>query len=87
MLGRLQEHPLEAEPTGFLELGRPCDRDPRLQQPLGELVPDPLQLGEIQQAKAVLANGLEPAGTFTVHITSTPPQEYVNGNGQVVTTG
>ncbi len=39
------------------------------------------------KAKAVLADGLEPAGTFTVHITSTPPQEYVNGNGQVVTTG
>lgn len=39
------------------------------------------------KARAVLANGSEPAGTFTIHISRSPPQEYVNGSGQVVTTG
>jgi hypothetical protein len=36
-------------------------------------------------AKAVLANGSKPRGTFAVNIASTPQQSYVNNNGQIVT--
>jgi hypothetical protein len=39
------------------------------------------------KAKAVLADGGPPIGTFKVHVTSVPQQSYVNGNGQVVKTG
>jgi hypothetical protein len=39
------------------------------------------------KAKAVLAGGRPPMGTFTVHVTSAPQQSYVNGNGQIVKTG
>jgi hypothetical protein len=38
------------------------------------------------KAKAVLANGTRPSGTFTVTIRSAPAQTYVNDQGQVVTT-
>jgi hypothetical protein len=36
------------------------------------------------RARAVLSDGAAPHGTFAVNITSTPPQTYVNNNGQVV---
>jgi hypothetical protein len=36
------------------------------------------------KAKAVLANGTQPTGTFTVHIAQAPQQAYVNDKGQVV---
>ncbi len=39
------------------------------------------------KAKAVLADGAAPMGTFRVHVTSAPQQSYVNGNGQIVKTG
>jgi hypothetical protein len=35
-------------------------------------------------AKAVLANGTKPHGAFVVHISSKPPQTYVNNKGQIV---
>jgi hypothetical protein len=35
-------------------------------------------------AKAVLSDGSQPHGAFSVHVTSTPPQSYVDSNGQVV---
>jgi hypothetical protein len=38
------------------------------------------------KAKAVLADGTAPHGTFAVTIHSAPPQTYVNGNGQIITT-
>ena len=38
------------------------------------------------RARAVLAGGGPPHGTFTVHVGSQPPQSYVNNNGQIVTT-
>ena len=38
------------------------------------------------KAKAILANGSRPQGTFPVHIDKTPTQTYVNNNGQIVTT-
>jgi hypothetical protein len=37
------------------------------------------------KAKAVLAGGGLPHGTFTVTVGSKPPQTYVNNNGQIVT--
>lgn len=37
-------------------------------------------------AKAVLAGGGIPRGSFTVHISQTPQQSYVNNSGQIVTT-
>ena len=36
------------------------------------------------KAKAVLAGGAKPHGTFKVSITSAPQQSYVNNNGQIV---
>jgi len=36
-------------------------------------------------AKAVLADGSEPVGTFTVTIHSGPPRVYINNSGQVAT--
>jgi hypothetical protein len=36
------------------------------------------------RAKAVLANGSRPQGTFDVNISQTPAQSYVNDKGQVV---
>jgi hypothetical protein len=36
------------------------------------------------RAKAVLAAGGRPQGTFVVHITRAPQQSYVNNNGQIV---
>jgi hypothetical protein len=36
------------------------------------------------KAKAVLATGARPTGTFTVTIHSAPQQSFVNGNGQIV---
>ena len=36
------------------------------------------------KARAVLANGSQPTGTFAVHISTAPPQTYVNNNGQIV---
>jgi hypothetical protein len=38
------------------------------------------------KAKAVLSNGRQPAGRFTVVIRSAPAQTYVNNNGKIVTT-
>jgi hypothetical protein len=38
------------------------------------------------KAKAVLADGTLPHGTFTVTIHTAPAQTYVNNNGQIVTT-
>lgn len=38
------------------------------------------------KAKAVLADGSRPHGTFTVEISHAPAQTYVNNNGQIVTT-
>jgi len=38
------------------------------------------------KAKAVLADGSLPHGTFTVSISNAPAQTYVNNNGQIVTT-
>ena len=38
------------------------------------------------KARAVLADGSAPHGTFAVVIHSTPAQTYVNGSGQIVTT-
>jgi len=35
-------------------------------------------------ARAVLSNGSQPHGTFAVEVGNTPPQQYVNNNGQVV---
>jgi hypothetical protein len=37
-------------------------------------------------AKAVLADGSKPGGTFAVNIASAPQQSYVDNNGQIVTT-
>ena len=37
------------------------------------------------RAKAVLAGGSRPHGTFVVHVDSAPAQSYVNNNGQIVT--
>lgn len=37
------------------------------------------------KAKAVLPNGATPGGTFTVYISQSPQQSYVNSQGQVVT--
>ena len=39
------------------------------------------------KAKAVLAGGEPPVGTFKVNVTSVPQQSFVNNNGQVVKTG
>ena len=39
------------------------------------------------KAKAALAGGAIPAGTFKVMITSAPQQSYVNASGVVVKTG
>ncbi len=36
------------------------------------------------RAKAVLAGGSRPHGTFAVHVHSAPAQSYVNNNGQIV---
>jgi hypothetical protein len=36
------------------------------------------------KARAVLSDGSQPHGTFAVHISSAPPQTYVNNNGQIV---
>jgi hypothetical protein len=36
------------------------------------------------RARAILAGGARPHGTFTVDIGSTPQQSYVNNNGQIV---
>ena len=36
------------------------------------------------KAKAVLADGSQPEGTFSVHVGSTPQQSYVNNQGQIV---
>jgi hypothetical protein len=36
------------------------------------------------KAKAVLADGSQPGGTFAVHITRKPQQSYVNNAGKVV---
>ncbi len=38
------------------------------------------------KAKAVLADGSKPRGTFVVNVNSAPAQTYVNANGQVLTT-
>lgn len=38
------------------------------------------------KAKAVLADGSLPHGTFTVDVATAPAQTYVNNNGQIVTT-
>ena len=38
------------------------------------------------KAKAVLADGSLPHGTFTVSISNAPAQTYVNNDGQIVTT-
>jgi hypothetical protein len=38
------------------------------------------------KAKAVLADGTLPRGTFTVDISNAPAETYVNNNGQIVTT-
>ncbi len=37
------------------------------------------------KAKAILANGSAPHGTFAVHVNTAPAQSYVNNNGQIVT--
>ncbi len=37
-------------------------------------------------AKAVLAGGATPQGTFAVNVTTTPAQSYVDNNGNVVST-
>jgi hypothetical protein len=37
------------------------------------------------KAKAVLANGSAPKGTFAVDVGNAPAQSYVNNNGQIVT--
>jgi hypothetical protein len=37
------------------------------------------------RAKAVLASGAAPRGTFAVNVGTTPAQSYVNNNGQIVT--
>jgi hypothetical protein len=37
------------------------------------------------KAKAVVAGGGLPHGTFTITVGSAPPQSYVNNNGQIVT--
>jgi hypothetical protein len=39
------------------------------------------------KARAVLANGSEPHGTFAVTVSTAPAQTYVNNNGQVVNAG
>jgi hypothetical protein len=36
------------------------------------------------KARAVLSDGSRPHGTFAVHISTAPPQTYVNDNGQIV---
>ena len=36
------------------------------------------------KAKAVLANGMQPSGTFVVKVNSKPQQSYVNNAGQIV---
>jgi hypothetical protein len=36
------------------------------------------------KARAVLSDGSQPHGTFAVHISTAPPQTYVNNNGQIV---
>jgi hypothetical protein len=36
------------------------------------------------KAKAVLANGMQPGGTFVVRVNSKPQQSYVNNAGQIV---
>jgi hypothetical protein len=45
-----------------------------------------LAAGLAGKAKAVLADGSPPHGTFTVVIHSAPAQTYVNNKGQIVTT-
>ena len=37
------------------------------------------------KAKAILANGSAPHGTFAVKVKTAPAQSYVNNNGQIVT--
>lgn len=39
------------------------------------------------KARAVLANGAQPTGTFKVQITSAPQQSYVNRQGKIVVKG
>jgi hypothetical protein len=39
------------------------------------------------KARAILADGSEPRGTFTARIRRAPARVYVNGNGQVIKTG
>jgi hypothetical protein len=36
------------------------------------------------KAKAVLADGSKPGGSFVVHVSSAPPQTYVNNAGKIV---
>jgi hypothetical protein len=42
--------------------------------------------GEFGNAKAILAGGGIPRGSFTVHVSSKPAQAYVNNGGGIVTT-
>jgi hypothetical protein len=36
------------------------------------------------KARAVLADGSQPHGKFAVHISTSPPQTYVNNSGKIV---
>ena len=63
MLRRLEQHALEIQPVGLLCIRALRDRDARGAQALRELVPDALQLAEIEQAGVATAGArlVEPA--------------------------
>ena len=51
VLAGLEQHPLEAEPIGLLLLGAFGDPGPRRTEPFGQLIADPLELTESEQAR------------------------------------
>jgi len=51
MLAGLEQHALELDALGGLNLGAVCDRHPRREQPLHKLVPDALELAQAEEAR------------------------------------
>ena len=58
-LNEIDQHPLEVQSTGLLELRLLGDRDPCPEQPVGKLVPHLLELTEVKQARLPVAAGGE----------------------------
>jgi hypothetical protein len=50
VLGRIEQHALQIEPMGCLDLSLLADRDPRASQSLGQLVANPFELAEVEES-------------------------------------